>query len=329
MSKSNGTPCILFQSGLAKWLHKFIQEKQTLGFHYTTDIYYLRRIDSLLQQEGVISEELPRKVVEQWLTPQPYHAPETIIRQMSLVRRLANFLIRNDIPAYLPPFKVGYKGRHNYVPWIFSHKDIHKLLTAADSLSYCIRAPLRHLILPEVFRLLYGCGLRLNEALRLLMKDVDLAQGVLTIREAKGGEDRLVPLVPSLTVRLNRYAKILKARTPETPFFPAPDGGFYSSGSIYRYFRRFLQQIGISHGGRGHGPRLHDLRHTMACHRLIKWYREGADLNAKLPVLASYLGHKGLSGTQRYLHLTAEIFPDITSSLEKSFGHVIPGRNTL
>jgi integrase/recombinase XerD len=327
MSKSSDVPQIVFQSCLAKWFHKFIQEKRALGFHYND--FKLRQLDSLLQREGIISEELPRSVVEQWLTPQPYHAPGTITNRRSLVRQFALFLIRNDIPAYLPPFRGRYIGRYNFVPWIFSHQDIQKLLAAADSLPYCIQAPLRHLILPEVFRLLYGCGLRFNEAMRLQIKDVDLAEGVLFIRKAKGDKDRLVPLAPSLNERLNHYAKILKDRNPDTPFFPAPDGGFYSHGPIYSYFRRFLRQAGIPHGGRGHGPRLHDLRHAMACHRLLNWYREGADLNAKLPVLATYLGHKGLSGTQHYLHLTAEIFPDITRNLEKTFGQVIPGRNTL
>ncbi len=109
-------------------------------------------------------------------------------------------------------------------------------------------------------------------------------------------------------------------------FFPAPHGGAYHRLTMYNIFREFLWTCGIAHGGRGHGPRLHDLRHTFAVHRLMQWDREGVDLGAKLPVLATYMGHLNLSGTQRYLQLTAELFPELSSRLDTLYGNVIPRR---
>jgi len=91
-------------------------------------------------------------------------------------------------------------------------------------------------------------------------------------------------------------------------------------------FRQLLLQCGIPHAGRGKGPRIHDARHLFAVRVLRRWYQEGADLDAKLPLLATYLGHVNLSGTQRYLHLTAELFPEITARSEAAFGDVIPRR---
>lgn len=96
--------------------------------------------------------------------------------------------------------------------------------------------------------------------------------------------------------------------------------------TVYWLYRELLLRCGIPHAGRGKGPRVHDLRHTMAVHSLLRWYREGADLDAKLPVLATYLGHQSLAGTQRYLHLTAELFPQITVRANAAFGNVIPRR---
>jgi integrase/recombinase XerD len=96
--------------------------------------------------------------------------------------------------------------------------------------------------------------------------------------------------------------------------------------TVYGLFRKLLLQCGIPHAGRGTGPRIHDLRHTFAVHTLLRWYRNGEDLDAKLPLLATYLGHQHLSGTQRYLHLTAELFPEITARLDAVFGEVIPRR---
>ena len=90
--------------------------------------------------------------------------------------------------------------------------------------------------------------------------------------------------------------------------------------------RYMLLQCGIPHAGRGKGPRIHDYRHLFAVHTLRRWYRDGENLEAKLPLLATYLGHQHLSGTQHYLHLTAEIFPEITARVEAAFGEVIPRR---
>jgi integrase len=174
--------------------------------------------------------------------------------------------------------------------------------------------------MPELFRVLYGCGCRLGEVLRLRVADVDLEQGVLTIRQGKFRKDRLVPLAPALTDRLRRYLAGMKLMEPQAVFFPNAYGRSYSLKGVYSLFRRFLRRCGIAHGGRGRGPRLHDLRHTFAVHCLERWYRQGEDLNARLPLLVAYLGHQSLQGTQRYLRLTPEVFPNITARLESFLG---------
>jgi integrase len=177
-----------------------------------------------------------------------------------------------------------------------------------------------------VFRLLYGCGFRVGEVLHLRVSDVDLNRGVLTVREAKFGKDRLVPPAVPLVQRLQRFAAGFGVRPTDAYFFPTLHGGPWSIGTVYHVYRELLLRCAISHAGRGKGPRLHDLRHTMAVHTLLRWYRDGADLDAKLPVLATYLGHQSVAGTQRYLHLTAELFPEITIRANAAFGDVIPRR---
>jgi integrase len=199
-------------------------------------------------------------------------------------------------------------------------------LRAADALGVKPRFPRRHLILPEIFRVLYGCGLRVSEAIGLRVGAVDLRAGVLTIRQGKFRKDRLVPLAPSLTQRLRRYADALGGQPADAVFFPSRGARPYHRVTVYHAFRQLLWRCRIAHGGRGHGPRLHDLRHTFAVHRLAQWYRAGADLNALLPVLATYLGHQSVTQTQVYLRLTADLFPDLAARSEAAFGHVIPRR---
>jgi integrase/recombinase XerD len=185
---------------------------------------------------------------------------------------------------------------------------------------------MRHLIMPEVFRLLYCCGMRVSEVLHLKCTDVDLATGILAVRKSKFNKDRLVPVAPSMVARLRKYAFVLGKGGASSTFFPTQVGKPYSKETVYNFFRQLLWKCGIPHEGRAKGPRLHDLRHSFAVHKLESWYRQGADLNVKLPLLAAYMGHKNLVSTQWYLHLTPEIFPEITTRLDQFAGYVIPRR---
>jgi integrase len=209
---------------------------------------------------------------------------------------------------------------------MLTDEELRKFLQAVDALKPTARSPLRHLIMPEVFRLLYGCGFRVREVLKLRVRDVDLNQGVITVHQGKFRKDRLLPPALSLVNRLRKYAAHFENRPPDVTFFPGPSGGPFSLRTVYTLFRQLLLQCGISHGGRSKGPRIHDARHLFAVRVLRRWYQDGADLDAKLPLLATYLGHVNLSGTQRYLHLTAELFPEITARADAAFGDVIPRR---
>ena len=163
--------------------------------------------------------------------------------------------------------------------------------------------------------------------MKLTVPDVDLDKGILLVREGKFRKDRLVPLSPGIADRLRQYAATLdRTEDQGQAFFPKQDGSHYDKGTIYSLFRKMLQAAGMSHGDRGNGPRLHDLRHTFAVHRLEDWYRQGADLGARLPVLSAYMGHQSLAGTQRYLRLTPSLFPEVAASVEAVVGHVMPRR---
>lgn len=180
--------------------------------------------------------------------------------------------------------------------------------------------------MPEIFRVIYSCGLRAREALQLRVGDVDLDEGLLLIRDTKFGKDRLVPMSSSLTARLRRYNNLLGARYNDAFFFPALDGGRYSTYTIYELFRKIITQLGLASEGKRPGVRVHDLRHTFAITRLKKWYQEGVCLQDKLAVLSTYLGHRRIQATQRYLKWLPAIFPEITVTMESSTGRVIPQR---
>ena len=315
-----------FQSVLSACMEKFLQEKHVCGYAYREQTRILRDLDKLLVQAGLTTHELPRSIAREWLAKKSHESAGTQQLRITLVRQFSRFLLRLGHSAYVPDSTLAARNPSTFVPRMLTDEELRKFFQAVDRLEPTARSPLRHLIMPEVFRLLHGCGFRVSEVLKLRVRDVDLNQGIITVRHGKFRKDRLVPPALSLVKRLRKYAAHFEKRPPDAIFFPGPSGGPFSLRTVYPLFRKLLLQCGISHGGRGKGPRIHDARHLFAVRALRRWYRDGADLDAKLPLLATYLGHQNLSGTQRYLHLTAELFPEITARADVAFGDVIPRR---
>jgi len=313
-----------FRSPLATQMRDFLDDTRARGYRYDREEYHLYQLDRFLVAAGHDEVSLPRDLVERWLSSTIHRRPSTHRHRQFVVRQLARFLQARGCQAYCCP--LGVKGVKAYVATrVFARDEIRALLTAADHLAFDRRSPTRHIIVPALFRVLYGCGLRAGEALRLTVGDVDLESGVLKIREGKFRRDRLVPLAPGLQRKLTDYAQAMGPRAAEDPFFPSPRGGHYGHQAIYHTFRQLLQAAGILHGGRGYGPRLHEFRHAFAVHQLENWYHAGEDLDAKLPLLATYLGHRSMLGTQWYLQLTRTLFADLTARLDDVFGYVLPG----
>lgn len=261
---------IQFQSPLASLMDKFIQEKRACGYRYLEGAASLKRYDQFLCKEELKLNELPKPIVLKWLTKQKYESASTHRSRIGIARQFAIFLNRLNYPAYVPHERFGAKEVSSFSARILTHAEIKKLFKAIDHMTPSPFSPMRHIIMPEVFRLLYGCGFRVSEVLHLRIHDVDLNQGVLTVRGAKFGKDRLVPPSVTLIKRLRIYAATLEDHSPDAFFFPSPTNGPWSIQATYTLFRKMLYQCGITHGGRGKGARLHDLRHTFAVHKLIQ-----------------------------------------------------------
>ena len=315
-----------FQSVLAHFMSQFVHEKHACGYGYHELTRLLHRLDEFLVQERLTTLELPRSLARKWLAKKPHESARTQQPRIILVRHFSRFLLRAGYPAYVPESGLAARKPPTFVPRMLSDEELGKLFHAVDALEPTASSPLRHLVMPEVFRLLYGCGFRVGEVLKLRVRDVDLDRGIITVRQPKFRKDRLVPPALSLVIRLRRYVEHFGNRPPDAFFLPGASGSPFALRTVYTVFRTLLMRCGIAHAGRGKGPRIHDFRHLFAVHTLRRWYQTREDLDAKLPLLATYLGHQHLSGTQRYLHLTAELFPEITARLDAAFGEVIPRR---
>jgi len=316
-----------FHSVLSALMEKFLREKHACGYAYHEATRILRHLDEFLVQGGLAAYELPGCLARKWLAKKAHESARTHRQRITVTRQFSRFLLRLGYSAYVPDSTLAARNPSTFMPRMLTDEELRKFFQAVDSLEPTARSPLRHLIMPEVFRLLFGCGFRVREVLKLRVRDVDLQQGIITVRQGKFRKDRLVPPALSLVNRLRKYAAHFENHPPDAIFFPGPGGRPYSLRTIYGLFRQLLLQCGIPHAGRGKGPRIHDARHLFAVRVLRRWYRDGEDLDAKLPLLATYLGHQNLSGTQYYLHFTAELFPEITARADAAFGDVIPRRS--
>lgn len=207
------------------------------------------------------------------------------------------------------------------VPYIYSRADIGHLLAA---IPVCRRFPVRieAPTMRAILLLLYGAGLRRQEALDLTVRDVDLPNALLTIRDTKFFKTRLVPIGRDLTKVLSAYAAWRIARYPAagvgTPFFLGQDGAAIPAWTLQRAFERLRQQAGVrrTDGGRFQ-PRLHDFRATFAVNRLTAWYRQGLDVQRLVYHLSVYLGHVCLAYTQVYLTMTPELLRQAGARFER------------
>ena len=305
----------------------YILEKHSLGFKFDKAVQVLRRIVALQMQFDQGAPLLSRETVEAWIDKTPWESETNRSHRIGIVRGLGKYMVRMGHTAYVVPDRFAPVRDYMYIPYIFSDKELGLLLTGVDA--FCKTTPSEpvRLVFPLLFRILVGCGLRITEALNIEKRDVDLEKGTLLLLNAKNKKERVVPMADSLCESCRKYAfsiQFVRGANESEYFFPNPEGKAYAAATAYARFRQALRLAGISHGGRGRGPRLHDLRHTYAVRVLQKWVREGKNLTTALPYLSIYMGHVGLKATEHYLKLTAEMFPELVKAAEEAYGWVIP-----
>jgi len=315
------SPEITMDSAIAA----LVAEKRLVGYKYVAEEQVLARFSAFCCARFPGLDAPSEAAVEAWVAAARQRGvkPATLQSLVAPLRELARWLARRGVPAYVLPAGVLERPTR-YVPHIYTDAELAGLFAQTDRCHYCSAVPFRHLVMPVLFRTIYACGLRASEARLLRFADVDVEAGVLQLRDAKGGKDRQVPVSEPLRQRLADYHAKIVGRSGGEWFFPASPGAALTLGNLYHNFRRFLWQAGISHGGPGHGPRVHDLRHTMAVNNLRSWFARGDDVGALLPVLQAYMGHASADDTAYYLRLTTEAYPHITAQLRRVVGDVVP-----
>jgi integrase/recombinase XerD len=313
---------VSWHSDMSGMLVAYLKEKRMTGYRFDSQEKFLKRFDLYYDRNGYSGIRLTRQMTDSFIYTVS-ERPSTHYIKERLLRDFALFLIRNGYrEIYVPEIRSAPQKKSSHVPYIFTEDEMARIFRAVDSWEDSFYTN-RTLIDPLFFRLLYGTGMRVSEALNLLVKDFNSTEGILTVYHAKNNKDRLVPLSPSLTHRIVELTEKIHRYSKNTDYlFPSLNGNRIDQSTIYRRFRDYLQRAGISHTSAG--PRVHDLRHNYAVKCLKRWVLAGEELTNMLPYLATYMGHSDFRGTQYYLRLTADLYPDIIRRTEADFEDVIP-----
>ena len=303
---------------------QFIELKHHLGYKYRYADYALSLFDHLALEKDVFEIEVTKELVDAYYKKRPNESAKTRYNRVQILSQFARFLcdlgFRSHIPR-MPKFKSAF------TPYIFSRDQIQTIFRVSDELAPSRNRNSSVFVIPVLIRLLYGTGIRIGEALNLACNDINLHDKYLVLRNTKNGKDRMVPLSDSLSNVCKKYLmyrNLFPSTKKENRFFIKPDGSPLRCVSAYNWFRKILFVANISHGGRGHGPRLHDFRHTFSVHSLATMSDSERDLYYALPLLSTYLGHQSLEATEKYVRLTTEMYPDLIKKTSNICSSVFP-----
>jgi integrase len=291
------------------------------GYRFKVPGRILRQFVEHCRREGYPDGSITKEALDGFLYGRHLRA-STVHRNELALRQLAEHAKGAGWAAHVPPVTGKVRVRHQ-PPYVFTDEELCRLFAAIDGQamsSYSNKA----LVDPVLFRVLYGAGLRISEALHLQLGDVDTDAGTLRIHDTKNGESRTVPVTRRLAATLGAYIAAAHPALESTDhvFYSRGAGSPINQATIYVRFRGYLADAGIPHFAGG--PHPHSLRHGFAVQNLRRWAADGSDLAVMLPYLACYMGHSDLRGTQYYLRLTADAYPDVIAKAQLRFGYVIP-----
>jgi integrase len=297
-------------------LRDYLDVRRALGYKLERAGRLLPSFVALLEKSGATF--ITVQLALDWATQVGRGGPPWFATRLGLVRPFAKYVSAIDPRTEIPSADLLPGRRPRKAPYLYSDADVQSLLTAAQSL----RSPFIASTYTTLLALLACTGMRVGEALALDRSDLDPLQGLLIVRHSKFGKARLVPLAPSTLLALAEHGRardraIRSAKSPS--LLVSSVGTRLDYRTVHRVFLRIVQGAGLA-DRRPRRPRIHDLRHSFAVRTLLDWYREGVDVEPRLPLLSTYLGHVSPSSTYWYLTATPELVMLAHRRLERALG---------
>jgi integrase/recombinase XerD len=310
-----------FQSPLAAAIRQFLAHKRALARRFDVEEKALRLLDRYLVEQDVRTlDQITPDRLDDFLASRPRTTPRSYNHLLGTVARLFNWLVSQGLLERSPLQAKPRRQTAQRVPFLFDQPLARRLLEVAGGLPDNPRAPMRGLTYRTIFALLYGLGLRVGEAARLRLEDVDWQRQLLVIRMTKFSKSRLVPCGPRIMALLRQYLEVREQRLgflpSDAPLFSFSRGRGLHPSTISQVFHSLVPRLGLHVPPGTASPRAHDLRHSFAVGTLLRWYRAGLDPAARLLHLSTFLGHVDPASTAVYLTITQELLQEANRRFE-------------
>jgi integrase len=302
---------------LHRMLHDYLAVRRVLGYKLERAGRLLPGFVSFLEESGATF--ITTRLALTWATQARRGGPPWFATRLGLVRPFAKFVSALDPRTEIPSADLLPGRRPRGTPYLYSEADVQALLAAARAL----RSPFIASTYTTLLGLLACTGMRVGEALALDRDDLDLRHGLLHVRHSKFGKSRLVPLDPTTSLALTEYGRERDRTirgTKSASLLVSSVGTRLAYRRVHHVFLRLVQSAGLG-DRRPRRPRIHDLRHVFAVQTLLEWYRAGVDVEPRLPLLSTYLGHVSPSSTYWYLTAT----PELIMLAHRRLEHVLGG----
>lgn len=307
---------------LREGLEDYLVLRRGLGFKMHDASLLLPRFVGFMEERQ--AQHITAQLALEWVQQATSVQPAERARRLGFVRGFARYRSASDSLTEIPPPELLPHRSTRARPYLYTDQEVRDLLDAAMKMpTKWPSTPLRPWVFHCLLGLLSVTGLRISEALDLKLDDVDLDQNILTIRSAKLGRTRLVPIHPSTRAVLADYLarrEQFLGRCRSAYVFVSNRGTRLDLGRVHRAFYALSRQTGLRASGASKGPRLHDFRHRLAVKVLTRWYETGEDVARRLPVLSTYLGHVYVAGTYWYLSNSPELMAQAMAQLERRWG---------
>ena len=312
---------------LAAHIQPYINLQRSLGKQYTAHAQVLRDLDQFLQSQRVHSlQEVTPVLVERWMASMTYIAAVRLRKSRyakAFFDHLGGLGIVSNNPVSSSVYGIGRQPSTSAKPFIFTQEQIAAILDEARHLPDSLRFRRRARTCYTMLTLLCALGLRLGEVCRLRLRDLDFTRKALFIEQTKFHKSRYVPFGPKVGECLQRFMverrQALLPLRDDDPLFITCWRKRIPNNTMFLVFRNILCARSILNPG-GRPPRLHDLRHTFAVQRLLRWYRDGVDVQSRLPMLSTFMGHVELRSTEVYLTITQELLQEANKRFHQHFG---------
>lgn len=312
----------IFKNEMASFLERY----KSMGCDIRCYVTIFNKLDMLLVSLNLKEKRITKEIAEQFasaFTVRNY----TFHNYMSHYNVFTRYL--NSIGIYAYELELP-KLKSDYTPYIFDDNEWHRIIDAADNLTI-VRCPLYSIQMPVFIRILYGCGTRVTETLRIKVEDINLEDGLIILRETKNKKERIIPIDITLTEILKKYISVCKLKPSNFLFRSQRKYDYWNIYSVENCFEHILKKADIvftREKRNDSGPTLHCLRHTFVLNSLKKSNNVGHAFEEMIPFLSAYLGHASLHETDKYLKFSYELYDDAVSLIENYTSDLFPEVNS-